>query len=188
MVSDAYMPTHSRANPVDEVITIDSSVESLIDVDSGVSVVDSDFLEREVTTPEPFFSLSHITHSYSHPQIKTETQARRLELEAKVAEKAGKKVKEAAKKQKKADKTPGSSSSLSSQFQNPIVLANAITVAAVSAVLGFTGFRKHQAGQLSWKVVGVWSGFVAAFGTADYFLSRFVGAVLSSPSIYRDQS
>lgn len=54
MVSDAYMPTHSRANPVDEVITIDSSVESLIDVDSGVSVVDSDFLEREVITPEPF--------------------------------------------------------------------------------------------------------------------------------------
>lgn len=48
MVSDAYTLSHSRANPVDEVIPIDSSVESLIDVDSGVSVVDSDFLEREV--------------------------------------------------------------------------------------------------------------------------------------------
>lgn len=84
-------------------------------------------------------------------------------------------MKETPKKQKKADKTPGPSSSLSSQFQNPIVLANAITVAAVSAVLGFTGFKKHQAGQLSWKVIGLGSAFVAAFGTADYFLSRFVG-------------
>lgn len=82
-------------------------------------------------------------------------------------------MKETPKRQRKADKV--SSSSLSSQFQNPIVLANAVTVAAVSAVLGFIGFKKHQAGQLSWKVVGVWSAFVAAFGTADYFLSRFVG-------------
>lgn len=84
-------------------------------------------------------------------------------------------MKEISKKQRKTDKTPGPSSSLASQFQNPIVLANAITVAAVSAVLGFTGFKKHQAGQLSWKVVGLGSAFVAAFGTADYFLSRFVG-------------
>lgn len=113
--------------------------------------------------------------SYSRLQIKTETQARRLKLEAEVAERAAKKVKEAPKKQRKADKTPGPSSSLSSQFQNPIVLANAVTVAAVSAVLGFTGFKKHQAGQLSWKVIGLGSAFVAAFGTADYFLSRFVG-------------
>lgn len=48
MVSDAYMLSHSRANPVNEVIPIDSSIGSLIDVDSGVSVVDSDFLDKEV--------------------------------------------------------------------------------------------------------------------------------------------
>lgn len=48
-------------------------------------------------------------------------------------------------------------------------------MATVSAVLGFIGFKKHQVGQLSWKVVGLGSAFVAAFGTADYFVSRFVG-------------
>lgn len=47
-------------------------------------------------------------------------------------------------------------------------------MATVSAVLGFIGFKKHQAGQLSWKAVGLGSAFVAAFGTVDYFVSRFV--------------
>lgn len=66
MVYDAYTPFHSRANPVDEVISIDSSVESLIDVDSGVSVVDSDFLDREVTFISQLFPpLLHVIHSYS---------------------------------------------------------------------------------------------------------------------------
>jgi hypothetical protein len=42
------MDLTSRANPVDEVIPVDSSVSSLVDVDSGVSVVESNFLEKEV--------------------------------------------------------------------------------------------------------------------------------------------
>lgn len=183
MVSNAY-PHNSRANPVDEVIPIDSSIGSFIDVDSGVSVVDSGFLDREVTFTLRLFSSPASCSSL--PQVKAETQAHRLKLEAEAAEQAAKKVKETPKKQKKTDKTPGSSFSLSSQFQNPIV-ANAVIVAAVSAVLGFTGFKKHQAGQLSWKVVGVWSAFVAAFGTADYFVSRFVGVFLSGLPIHLDQ-
>jgi hypothetical protein len=39
---------YSRANPVDEVIVTDQSVESLIDVNTGVAVVPNDFKEREV--------------------------------------------------------------------------------------------------------------------------------------------
>lgn len=48
--------SQSRANPVDEVIPVESSVGSLIDVDSGVSVVESDFLEKEVTLAQKILS------------------------------------------------------------------------------------------------------------------------------------
>jgi len=46
--------SYSRANPVDEVIPTDQSVESLIDVDTGVAVVPSNFKEQEVgVSPDP---------------------------------------------------------------------------------------------------------------------------------------
>lgn len=106
-------------------------------------------------------------------QIQTETQARRIALEE-ATKAAAEEEKKAAQKKSPKKTTSSSSSSITSQFQNPIVLANAITVAAVSAALGIFGFRKHQAGQLSMKVVGLGAAFAAAFGTADYFVSRFV--------------
>ncbi|KAI5842434.1 hypothetical protein DFP73DRAFT_632654 [Morchella snyderi] len=143
-----------RANPVDEVIPVDSSVSSLVDVDSGVSVVESNFLEKE---------------------IQTETQARRIALEEATKAAAEEEKKAAQKKpSKRTTSSSSSSSSITTQFQNPIVLANAITVAAVSAALGIFGFRKHQAGQLSMKVLGLGAAFAAAFGTADYFVSSYL--------------
>lgn len=77
MVSDVYPLFHSRANPVDEVIPIDSSVESLIDVDSGVSVVDSDFLDREViSTSQRFPSVYSLTAADQNRDPGTPSQAR----------------------------------------------------------------------------------------------------------------
>lgn len=51
--------TYSRANPVDEVIPTDQSVESLIDVNTGVAVVPNDFLEQEVCVSPAHPLLSH---------------------------------------------------------------------------------------------------------------------------------
>lgn len=92
---------HSRANPVDEVITIDSSIESLIDVDSGVSVVDSDFLEREVITPQPFSLFSHVIGFYSRIH-RSKPRLRRGVLNSKQ-----KRLKEPAKKWKRPQRSRG---------------------------------------------------------------------------------
>ncbi|KAG0635358.1 hypothetical protein HOY80DRAFT_893204 [Tuber brumale] len=143
-----------RANPVDEVITTESSVGSLVDVDSGVSVVPSGFLEQEV---------------------KTETQATRMELEgdAQAAndtaieeEAIAHEQEEKAKKEKKqgAKPCPG----------NPVVAINTISVVGVSILLMIGAYKKHQAGSLTWKLVGFWTVGLAAFGTADYFVSSYL--------------
>lgn len=52
--------------------------------------------------------------------------------------------------------------------------ANAIGVVGLSLLLVVGGYKKYQAGQLSWKVVGLWAAGLSALGTGDFFLSRYV--------------
>lgn len=57
---------------------------------------------------------------------------------------------------------------------NPVVMGNAIVVAALSAALGFGAYRKYSAGELTWKVVGAWAGVVGLFAAGDYYLSQYL--------------
>lgn len=144
----------ARANPVDEVIPTESSVGSLVDVDSGVSVVPSDFLEQEV---------------------KTETQATRIELEGDVQAAKDAAIEEEAvahEQEEKAKKEKG----LGAKYfaGNPIAVINAASVAGVSVLLLVGAYKKRQAGALTCKLVGVWAAGLAAFGTADYFVSSYL--------------
>jgi len=132
----------ARANPVDEVIPTESSVGSLVDVDSGVSVVPPEFLDQEA---------------------KTETQDAKdttIEEEAITHEQEEKRKKE--KKQ-----------GVKTYCRNPVVAINAFSVAGVSVLLMIGAYKKRQAGALTWKLVGFWAAGLAAFGTADYFLSSY---------------
>jgi len=57
--------------------------------------------------------------------------------------------------------------------QNPVVVINAATIATVSLLLMIGVYKKRQAGALTWKLVGGWTAGLMAFGTADYFASRY---------------
>lgn len=121
----------------------------MIDVDSShVQAVDSEFLDQEV---------------------KTTTQAKRLERDATQKEETRRAREESAKKAK-ARKVTGRS--LSANSDNPVFITNAVLATLVGAGLGFGAYRKHAEGKLSWELVGLWSGAVGTFGVVDYFVSK----------------
>jgi len=54
---------------------------------------------------------------------------------------------------------------------NPVFIGNAVTITALGGLLGFGAYKKYTAGELTWKVAGLWAGAVGLFGVADYFVS-----------------
>ncbi|QKX59826.1 uncharacterized protein TRUGW13939_06968 [Talaromyces rugulosus] len=122
------------------------STASLVDVDApSVQSVHSDFREQEV---------------------KTTTQAERLEREA---EEATARSKAAASK-----KATAKAQGISKNADNPVYIGNAVIAAAVGAGLGYGAYRKHTNGKLSWEVAGIWAGAVGLFAGVDYFVSKYV--------------
>ena len=115
---------------------------------------------------------------YSSQPVKTETQAERIEREFDAAEARAKedsqKASKAASKAEKEAKAKGKKavSRLEANSDNPIFIGNAVAVIALSAGLGFGAYRKYAAGELSWKVVGAWTGIVGLFAAGDYYLSQ----------------
>jgi len=137
-----------------------ASSTSLIDVDTdSVHTVPSDFREHDV---------------------KTDTQAARLEREAdRVAQKTEEDIKKArkefAEKEKKAKAAAKNfSGKIEQNSDNPVFIGNAIAVIALSTGLGFGAYRKYAAGELTWKVVAAWTGVVGLFAAGDYYLSQYL--------------
>ncbi|KAH8423719.1 uncharacterized protein LDX57_001475 [Aspergillus melleus] len=136
----------NRAPNISKVYKDESeSTASLVDVDSPhVTTVDSSFLEQDV---------------------KTSTQAERIEREEEEAAKE--------KKARTERKAKAKSSGIRNNKSNPVYLGNAVLLSAIGAGLGFGAYRKHLDGKLSWQLVGLWSGAVGAFGAVDYFVSKW---------------
>ncbi|KAL4914120.1 dihydrolipoamide acetyltransferase component of pyruvate dehydrogenase [Aspergillus aurantiobrunneus] len=136
-----------RAPNVDRVYKDEAgSTASLIDVDGPhVQSVDSDFLQQDV---------------------KTNTQAERLEREEEETQEA----RENKKARAKASRPRGNES-------NPVYLGNAALLAIVGAGLGFGAYNKHTQGKLSWELVGLWTGAVGAFGAIDYFVAASLASL-----------
>jgi hypothetical protein len=74
------------------------------------------------------------------------------------AEKEGKKAEDWAEKNK----------------SNPVVVGNAVVIAALGALLGTGAYRAHQSNTLTWNVMGAWAGAVGLFAVGDYFVSQYV--------------
>lgn len=55
---------------------------------------------------------------------------------------------------------------------NPVVIGNAVVIAALSALLGSGAYRMHKANTLTWNVVGAWAGAVGLFAVGDYYVSQ----------------
>ncbi|KAF5872160.1 putative pyruvate dehydrogenase dihydrolipoamide acetyltransferase component protein [Botrytis fragariae] len=135
--------------PPSVIPTESASTSSLIDVDTdSVHTVPSDFQSQPV---------------------QTETQANRLEQEAEQIEAKLRAAKDAASKKSKKGK-----SRVQENSDNPVVIGNAIAVAALSTGLGFGAYSKYAKGELTWKVVGAWAGVVGALAVGDYYLSSYL--------------
>ncbi|KAH0535925.1 hypothetical protein FGG08_007168 [Glutinoglossum americanum] len=163
-MSYAAAAASGPAQSAEEVVqSTDTSTESLVDVDSiHVSTVPSDFESQEIKTDTQATRLQH----------EAEDRDRIQELEAKKRGIKDKMQAKAAKAEKKAKANSG----------NPVMLGNAIAVAGLSAALGFGAYRKYAAGELTWKVVGIWGGVVGLFATGDYYLSQY--DILCPPRIH----
>ena len=114
--------------------------------------------------------VSSVDPNFLNQNVKTTTQAERLEREQERRD-ANDDAKTQARKKAQA-KAKAEKSRLSRNKDNPIVLGNAVLVALASAGLGYGAYNKHLEGKLSWELVAIWSGAVGAFGVADYFASR----------------
>jgi hypothetical protein len=132
-----------------EVVSTDDSTQSLVDVDSPhVTSVSSDFGSQS---------------------IKTETQAMRIERE----EEAKRMAEEALEKARLSkEKSKSKASRIANDPQAVYRIANGIIGAVAAAGVAWGAYQKHARGELSWKVVGLWSGVLAAFGAGDYFLGQ----------------
>ncbi|KAJ5373697.1 hypothetical protein N7517_005703 [Penicillium concentricum] len=142
-------PEDARAPPMGGVYHDESeSTASLIDVDGPhVQTVESDFLENDV---------------------KTTTQAERIEREADEEEK-----RENEEKKKKAKTHKVKSSGICENSCNPVFIANAAIATVVGAGLGFGAYKQHARGNLSWELVGLSAGAVGIFGAVDYLVSKW---------------
>lgn len=140
----------SRAPPPPEIEKTESiSTSSLVDVDApSVHSVHSDFPTQE---------------------IKTDTQAARLEREAEEA--LARKRQQAASSSKK-EKREKAARNVSQNAQNPVYVGNAVIMTALGAGLGYGAYKKHIEGKLSWEVAGIWAGAVGLFVGVDYFVSK----------------
>lgn len=159
------------AAPQPPQIEIDESVSSssLIDVDGpSVRTVPADFVEQE---------------------IKTETQADRIEFEEK-QRKAKRKTEEAtakaraeadlAKKKTKA-KAKKADDWLTKKFadlgdggRGAVAAANFVAVIGLSSWLGFKAWGLYDRGRLGWKDIGLGVGIVSAVGVVESFFANYI--------------
>lgn len=120
--------------------------------------------------------MQSVHSDFREQEVKTTTQAERLEREA---EEAASRAKAAASKKSKA-KAKG----VYNNADNPVYIGNAVIAAAVSAGLGYGAYRKHTEGKLSWELASVWAGAIGLFAGVDWFVSKYVYSLLFFSAVF----
>jgi hypothetical protein len=151
MDADAYWPLAQAAapQPPEVLHTEDTSSSSLVDVDTpSVRTVPSDFMEQEV---------------------KTDTQASRIEREEESARaEADLAKKKATGKAKKADnfltKWFGE---LDDNSSKALVAGNLLAVVGLSGFFGWKAWDLHSRGSLNWKSAGLGLGVLGLVGVVE---------------------
>ncbi|KAK0736161.1 hypothetical protein B0T21DRAFT_440335 [Apiosordaria backusii] len=159
-------PEEAAAPQPPQIVTDDStSTSSLVDVDTpSVRTVPSDYAEQEV---------------------KTDTQAARIEREE--AEKKARAKAEAVRaeadlaKKKAKSKAKKADSWLTKRFENmgdgpagALAAANLIAVIGLSGWLGFKAWGLYERGRLSWKDVGLGLGVLGAVGAVEGAFTNYL--------------
>lgn len=129
--------------------------------------VPSDFESHKVQTQTQADRLDRESEQKTEAKAQAKAAADRAEKEfAKKEKEAKEKANEAKEKAKKAGHQ------IKENSDNPVFVGNAVAVVGLSALLGFGAYRKYAANELTWKVVGLWTGVVGLFAAGDYYLSQ----------------
>ncbi|KAL0944982.1 uncharacterized protein CTRU02_202869 [Colletotrichum truncatum] len=148
--------SQAAAPPVPEV-SVDStaSTSSLVDVDMpSVHTVPNDFLEQD---------------------IKTETQADRIDREEKARAEADLAKKKAASKARKADSwLKRQFSSLSDGSAGALAISNLVGVVGLSAFLGYKAWGLFDRGRLTWQNVAVGVSILGAVGLGEGVIGNYL--------------
>ncbi|TDZ32288.1 hypothetical protein C8034_v006024 [Colletotrichum sidae] len=149
-------PEEAAAPPPPE-ISVDgtASTASLVDVDlPSVHTVPSDFNEQEV---------------------KTETQADRIEREENARAEADLAKKKATGKARKADSwLTRQFASLSDGSAGALAISNLVGVIGLSGFLGYKAWGLYERGRLSWQSVGLGLGILGVVGLGEGVLGRYL--------------
>lgn len=124
--------------------------------------------------------ISSVPSDFESQSVQTDTQADRERLEEEAHDKAEEaktkaeelKKKAGLKKEQAKSKAKSAGESVKENSDNPVVIGNAVTIAAVGGLLGFGAYKKYAAGELTWKLAGLWAGAVGLFGVADFYVSQ----------------
>ena len=132
-----------------------ASTGSLIDVDApSVRTVPSDFLEQDV---------------------KTDTQADRLQREEEAKQRAREAKDKAAAKARKADNwITQKIASLSDGQSTALVATNLAAVVGLSAFLGYKAWGLYERGRLTWQSVGLGLGILGVVGLGESVFAGYV--------------
>ncbi|CAP61152.1 uncharacterized protein PODANS_3_1130 [Podospora anserina S mat+] len=159
-------PEEAAAPQPPQVVVDDStSTSSLIDVDTpSVRTVPSDFAEQEVKTDTQAARIER-----EEAEKKARAKAETLRAEADLAKKKAKS------KAKKADTW------LTKRFENmgdgpagALAVANLIAVIGLSGWLGFKAWNSYERGRLSWKDVGLGLGLIGAVGAVEGAFTNYL--------------
>lgn len=162
------MPDH-----VPEIMQSDSGVHSLdsLSTSDGPNSVPSfadqqleveRAAERRASEAKETASEAKTKPGESASDFSAKAEAKADELKKKAGVQSDKAKKEAKEAEDWAAKNKG----------NPVVVGNVVAMAALGGLLGIGAYRKHSAGELTYKVAGAWAGVVGLFAAGDYFLSQ----------------
>ena len=162
------MPSNgSRASPPQ---VLEDSSSSLVEVDS--QHLKSEASSSAQSAKEKTIDASEKTKEKSSTYAQ-EAKEKGSEFADKASEEYGKAKKSANKGAKEAkEEFKSAGQDLSDNRDNPVVLANGALIVAGSAALGYGAYTKHMAGELDWKLAGMWAGAVGVLAVGDYYLSQ----------------
>ncbi|GKT85988.1 hypothetical protein Ct61P_03838 [Colletotrichum tofieldiae] len=153
--ADLLSPSLGRRSPTPEV-----SIESVESVASTSSLVDVDMP-----------SVHTVPHDFNEQDVKTETQADRIEREneeQKARAEADLAKKKAAGKARKADSwLKRQFSSLSDGSASALAISNLVGVVGLSTFLGYKAWGLYERGRLSWQNVGLGLGILGVVGLGE---------------------
>ena len=116
-------------------------------------------------------SVHTVPADFPEQEVKTETQANRIEREA-----SAKQAKAKAKRDvHKADNwLQAQFSKLSDGSAGALAVANLASVVGLSSYLGYKAWGLYENGRLTWQNIGIGVGILAAVGAAESVVGRYL--------------